>query len=88
MQDLDECTVLNVPTVDDLPLGRPIRGNGWAGTLLVKSQNGVAHLELQGVISTVPQAGVWDEITRLGYTVSSDCQWFEVSREMAMSFAQ
>lgn len=64
------------PTSDAerLPVGRLITGVGWRGTLLTRCTNGVAYLEVQGVIHTAPHDSVWEEITQRGFAVSDDCE--------------
>lgn len=42
--------VIHTPDAELLPVGRPIKGCGWRGTLLTRKKDGVAYLEVQGVI--------------------------------------
>ncbi len=68
---------------DLLPIGRPIRGEGWEATLLTKSQNGVAYLEVQGVIHRESQDAVWEEFRQKKFEVSPDCVWIDIAKSMA-----
>ena len=66
----------------DLPVGRPIRGNGWYGTLLTRCRDGVAYLEVQGIVHTAPGQQIRAECATRGFAVAADCVWIEIAREM------
>lgn len=70
-----------------LPVGRPISGNGWHCTLLTRSHDGVAYLEVQGVVHRVQKTSVWDEMTARGFSVSSDCVWVDVAHDIGKGVA-
>jgi hypothetical protein len=71
------------PTLDDqLPVGRPINGRGWRGTLLTRSQNGMTYLEVQGVIHTSPMESAWDDISERGFEVTDECVWIDIAHDM------
>ncbi len=71
------------PSLDDqLPVGRPIRGNGWRCTLLTKSKDGVTFLEVQGVIHQEAQDAVWEEFRQKKFEVNLDCVWIDIAHRM------
>jgi len=77
-----------VQTPDDLlPVGHPIRGNGWECTLLTRSRDGVVYLGVQGVVHHVPQKSVWDEISERGFEVSDECVWIDIAHYMGSEVA-
>ena len=67
---------------DQLPVGRPIRGNGWRCTLLTKSKDGVTFLEVQGVIHQEAQDAVWEEFRQKKFEVNPDCVWIDIAHRM------
>ena len=74
--------VTKTPDAERLPVGRPIKGNGWRGTLLTRCKDGVAYLEVQGVIHTAPHQQIWAEISKRGFAVADDCVWLDIAHEM------
>ena len=69
-------------TPSPLPVGRPIKGNGWRGTLLTRKKDGVAYLEVCGVIHTAPHQQIWAEISKRGFEVADDGVWLDIAHEM------
>ena len=74
--------VIHMPDAELLPVGRPIQGNGWRGTLLTRCKDGVAYLEVQGVIHTAPHQQIWAELSKRGFEVADDCVWLDIAHEM------
>ena len=80
--------VTKTPDGERLPVGRPIKGCGWRGTLLTRRKGGVAYLEVQGVIHTAPHQQIWAEISKRGFAVASDGVWLDIAHQMGEEAAE